>query len=334
MHFPARDDPVYALTRAKFGRLFRKGGHARRGLSQAPLGDIDGLETGEQARRDVLIANHQIYTDWAYIWGLMNSIGRAGELKIVMKRSLRALPVLGWSMRMFDFVFLRRKWEQDRVHFQRRLASISGSGADFCLVLFPEGTTLTAETRAKSDVFAMHLGLPALEHVLQPRVLGLWEALRALKGQIDGLFDITLAYEGVTPNTDAECVFSIWQLVYWGHAPRRIHCHLNYLAIKEIPLEDAGEFALWLRERYHHKDRLLEAFYAHSPVDSAAFLFPGAGERICKPLCPRGYFVLNIAIFAVSLAAFHVYAVILRVWIWPALLGLCAYIASLFSRPK
>ena len=46
-------------------------------------------------KRDILIANHQIYMDWIYIWCVMAQLGREGTVKIILKRSLLNVPVLG-----------------------------------------------------------------------------------------------------------------------------------------------------------------------------------------------------------------------------------------------
>lgn len=55
---------------------------------------------GEQPRkkdlmRDIVIANHQIYMDWIYIWALMARLRREGDVKIILKRSLLNVPVFG-----------------------------------------------------------------------------------------------------------------------------------------------------------------------------------------------------------------------------------------------
>lgn len=48
------------------------------------------------SRHDILIANHQIYVDWVYIWSFLDKINRSGDVKIVMKRSLQFVPLFGW----------------------------------------------------------------------------------------------------------------------------------------------------------------------------------------------------------------------------------------------
>lgn len=46
-------------------------------------------------RRDIVIANHQLYMDWLYIWSMMGPLSRAGSVKIILKRSLMKIPILG-----------------------------------------------------------------------------------------------------------------------------------------------------------------------------------------------------------------------------------------------
>lgn len=50
---------------------------------------------GRQTRRSILIANHQIYLDWIYIWALMANLRREGTVKIILKRSLLSIPLFG-----------------------------------------------------------------------------------------------------------------------------------------------------------------------------------------------------------------------------------------------
>ncbi len=45
----------------------------------------------------ILIANHQIYTDWLYIWALAWMVERQAYIRIILKNSLKYVPVLGIS---------------------------------------------------------------------------------------------------------------------------------------------------------------------------------------------------------------------------------------------
>lgn len=48
--------------------------------------------------RLVVIANHQAYTDWMYLWIMACYSGHASGVIILLKYSLRKVPVLGWGM--------------------------------------------------------------------------------------------------------------------------------------------------------------------------------------------------------------------------------------------
>lgn len=298
------DDPNVALTRSKFARVF-EGGERMTDLSsvlaKVDMGEMDVSANVSPVQRDLLIANHQIYSDWIYLWSLMDRIKRAGEVKIIMKRSLRSVPIFGWSMRLFDFVFLNRKWEQDQVHFTKKLRGFVHSEQPFCLIIFPEGTTLNHKALVKSEGFAHKLGVPPTSRVLLPRVLGMWEAVRALDASLNGVYDITVGYSGLRETDEPEHVYTLGRLFYAGFAPAQIHYHLRYIPIKEIPRDSADAFGEWLRTRYYEKDRLLDEFYRTGQ-------FPHS-TTVTKRLCPRYYILVTVVRGIVSVAT-------LFVWFW------------------
>ena len=49
----------------------------------------------KKLERDILISNHQIYTDWIYVWHFIQRMGRCEDLSIVLKASLRSIPIIG-----------------------------------------------------------------------------------------------------------------------------------------------------------------------------------------------------------------------------------------------
>lgn len=57
-------------------------------------GKIEELDAGES--RNIIISNHQIYADWLYIIAFLGLLGRAGSVKIVCKRVLQFIPILGF----------------------------------------------------------------------------------------------------------------------------------------------------------------------------------------------------------------------------------------------
>lgn len=130
-----------------------------------------------------------------------------GHLYIILKESLKYIPVLGWGMMLYGFIFLSRKWSTDKERFQHRLRKLSTShsgplsgsnGLDpMWLLIFPEGTNLSKNGRASSKKWAEKNQIEDLRHALLPRSTGLSFCLQELQGSVDYLYDCTMAYEGV-----------------------------------------------------------------------------------------------------------------------------------------
>jgi 1-acyl-sn-glycerol-3-phosphate acyltransferase len=130
-----------------------------------------------------------------------------GHIYIILKESLKYIPILGPGMMFFSFVFLSRNWAQDKPRFQHRLKKLTNKhkGSEpgsqvldpMWLLLFPEGTNISKNGRAKSKTWAEKSGQPDLQHCLLPRSTGLLFCLEELGDTIDWVYDCTLAYEGV-----------------------------------------------------------------------------------------------------------------------------------------
>ncbi len=83
------------------------------------------------------MANHQIYTDWWYIWMIACRHGLGGNIKIMLKHELRSIPIFGWGMRFFEFIFLKRKWALDKELLISSLNTARSDGFPIWLLIFP-----------------------------------------------------------------------------------------------------------------------------------------------------------------------------------------------------
>lgn len=269
------------------------------------------LDDPQNQHRELLIANHQIYSDWIYLWAFLNHLWRSGNLKIVLKRSIQFVPFLGLAMKLAGFVFLHRSWSRDCVKFARRIRRIGANGLPYNLLIFPEGTTMTEHARVKSQVYGKERGLPVLQHVLLPRSTGMYHALCALaesnghdNGKVEGVLDLTIGYTGLTPKLIPETHFTLGRLFRDAFAPPQIHVNAAYIALAEIPLGSQDDFTEWLAGRFERKDRLLEQFYATGR-------FEGIESRPMPLTRPSSY-----AYFWAFLLGFHLPAIlILLCWL-------------------
>ncbi|KAK4955403.1 hypothetical protein LTR66_013467 [Elasticomyces elasticus] len=219
--------------------------------------------------RLVMMANHQLYTDWLYLWWIAYTNKMHGRIYIILKESLKKIPIFGWGAQFYNFIFLARKWEQDRPRFRRHLAHLNNPQDPMWLLIFPEGTNLSATTREKSRQWAEKNGINDMVHQLLPRSTGLQFCLQELQKNTNWLYDCTIAYEGVPPGQFGQDIFTLRSSFFEGRPPKSVNMYWRRYRISEIPIENDKAFAMWLKNRWTEKDYLLENFSRHGcwPAD-------------------------------------------------------------------
>lgn len=123
--------------------------------------------------------------------------GMHGHVYIVLKESLKKIPLLGWGMQFSQFIFLKRKWEMDKACLANHLQNLNNASNPMWLILFPEGTNLAPCTRERSRRWAVKHNIDDLQHQLLPRSTGLLFCLQELRKTVDFVYDCTIAYEGI-----------------------------------------------------------------------------------------------------------------------------------------
>lgn len=118
-------------------------------------------------------------------------------------------------------------------------------------------------------------GLAVLKHTLTPRMKAAHVAIDTMKGHLDAVYDVTVAYEG-TLDSSGQRRSAPAMPEFLCKECRRIHIHFDRVDIKEIPSEPAF-FRRWLHDRFEIKDRLLTNFYESQDSDKLC-KFPGEGK--------------------------------------------------------
>jgi lysocardiolipin and lysophospholipid acyltransferase len=156
---------------------------------------------------------------------------------------------------------MARKWEQDKPRLAHRLSKLSASrDYPMWLLIFPEGTNLSPNTRPKSEAYAKKEDLVHPKHVLLPRTTGLRFCLQQLATTVDWLYDCTLAYEGVPYGDYPQNYYTLRSLYFEGRPPSGVHMHWRKFRVSDIPMEEK-EFEKWMQDRWYEKDALIEHFY-------------------------------------------------------------------------
>lgn len=211
--------------------------------------------------RLILMGNHQLYTDWLYLWWIAYTNKMHGRIYIIVKESLKNVPVIGWSMQFYNFIFLSRKWENDKTRFKQALNTLKNPDDPMWLLLFPEGTNLSAETRTKSAAWSQKTGIPDMKNQLLPRSTGLRFCLQELRSSTNWLYDATIAYEGVPKGAYGQDIFTLKSSFFEGRPPKSVNIFWRRYLISEIPYQNEEAFSRWLLNRWREKDYMLEYYF-------------------------------------------------------------------------
>lgn len=123
------------------------------------------------------------------------------------------------GMHFYRFIFLARNWASDRLPLAKHLTfmaerasrhSASSLPSKLLLLIFPEGTLVSKDTRPQSKRYAGKMGFNDLENLLLPRSTGLLFCLRTLASQID---DLELLVSG--------------ERIWLNNLPASCSCHLH-----------------------------------------------------------------------------------------------------------
>ena len=204
-----------------------------------------------------------------------------GRIYIVLKESLKRIPVLGWGMQFCQFIFLKRNWEKDKPHMAAHLQKFNKPKLPMWLMMFPEGTNLADSTRKRSKQWAAKNGIDDMKHQLLPRSTGLQFCLQQLRETTEWVYDCTIAYEGVPRGEFAQDIYTVKASYFGGRPPKSVNMYWRRFAISSIPIDDDRAFEHWLRARWTEKDNLIEYYYQHGnfPADVGVDKGPDGNTR-------------------------------------------------------
>ncbi|KAK0283795.1 hypothetical protein LTR35_006254 [Friedmanniomyces endolithicus] len=198
----------------------------------------DGTLKCNFPHRLVLMANHQLYTDWLYLWWIAYTNKMHGRIYIILKESLKQLPIFGWGAQFYNFIFLSRKWETDKWRFKQAFNHLRNPEDPMWLLIFPEGLQF---------------------------------CLQELKQSTNWLYDCTIAYEGVPKGMYGQDIYTLKSSFFEGRPPKSVNMFWRRFKIADIPLDNDAVFSRWLSNRWREKDYILEYFYkfGHFPACDA-----------------------------------------------------------------
>ena len=209
------------------------------------------LET-EQNQWQIVICNHQTWADVLILQiALLNYVP---PIKFFTKREFIWVPVLGFVLWILKFPYVLRastghkrresSRKQINVHSMHR-ARDQFHERPVSILIFCEGTRINQEN--------YRIQQPSYRNLLKPKIGGVAFTIDALKTKTNHILDVTLVYEGETPN--------FWNFLC-GKC-RWVKVHIRKVLIKDLlePSIRRGIRQLWqIKDR--EIDRLQNEFNA------------------------------------------------------------------------
>ncbi|XP_065344768.1 lysocardiolipin acyltransferase 1-like isoform X2 [Cloeon dipterum] len=254
--------------------------------------------------RALIVMNHRTRLDWNYLWAAMfhGCHPPSHRLKFVLKSAVRHFPGPGWVMQMTCFLYIHRSWEMDQKLMNKVLDYFKDIGHTCQLLIFPEGTDLTKQSKASSDRYAAKHNLPEYERVLHPKTTGFAFLSQRLRGdgQLDAVYDLTIAYPKSVPQTEKDMLK--------GMFPEEVHFKIKRHAIESLPLDEVG-YRQWLCQQWKDKEESLQEFYKTQS-------FPQDCPRIHdRPVGAKTVNALHLSFVAwTALTLFSIYALFSFWW--------------------
>lgn len=282
----------------------------------------DGRVQCDFPERLVMIANHQIYTEWLYLWWIAYTAGMHGHIYIILKESLKYVPVLGPGMMLFNFIFMSRKWATDQARMRYRLQKLNtrhsgpmtGSSDatqldPMWLLIFPEGTNLSPNTRKRSQAYSEKSGIPDMKHTVLPRTTGLQFCLQELRNTVEYVYDCTIGYEVVPPGEYAGGIYTIRSVYLEGRPPKSVNMHWRRFKVSDIPADDVDKMQAWTLQRWREKDEIIQTFLdtGRFPADEEAAKIEEPGkigpyiETEVRPAFPWEWLQMFVPVIAATL---------------------------------
>ncbi|KAJ8954207.1 hypothetical protein NQ318_005802 [Aromia moschata] len=217
----------------------------------------DPIQTGETS---ILIMNHRTRTDWNFFWPtIYHSVAGRSKLthptKFVLKDVIRHIPGPGWVMQLACFVYIKRCWLSDKHILQNYIDYVVDTSYKHSLLVFPEGTDFTEDTKKSSHNFAEKNNLQKYEYVLHPRTTGFTFLTHQLlsKNNLDAVYDVTLVYPDVVPQNE--------KVLLNGRFPKEVKVHFARYSKSVLPKTEEG-LREFLERRWLDKERTLKEFHA------------------------------------------------------------------------
>ncbi|KAM6084404.1 1-acyl-sn-glycerol-3-phosphate acyltransferase delta [Theristicus caerulescens] len=212
----------------------------------------------------IVILNHNFEIDFLCGWNFCERFGVLGSSKVLAKKELSYMPIIGWMWYFLEIVFCKRKWEEDRKTVMQKLLNLRDYPENFWFLIHCEGTRFTEQKHQISMQVAEAKGLPKLKYHLLPRTKGFAVTVQCLRNVVSAVYDSTLNFR----NNENPTLLGVLN-------GKKYHADLyvRRIPLEEVP-EDEQECSNWLHKLYQEKDAFQEEYYRTGTYPAAPIVPP------------------------------------------------------------
>ncbi|KAJ3119424.1 hypothetical protein HK100_000323 [Physocladia obscura] len=232
--------------------------------------------------KQIAVSNHQIYPDWFFLFIFARFRNCHADIKVILINILSRLPLFGQGMWLFEFLFMKQRFDKDRQNMARNLTTAKNDPHPLWLLIFPEGTLNTPGNIDKSRAYAKKMNINSHpNHCILPKSTGLFFCLETLTPvSTPFLFDLTVGYSGLNGVEIPYDRYLIDRVFFAKDFPREIHIHVKRYQTRNLPgftdaeerqqqssgsdekeIERKTRFDEWLRGIWFEKDERMARFY-------------------------------------------------------------------------
>ncbi|XP_049621472.1 1-acyl-sn-glycerol-3-phosphate acyltransferase delta [Suncus etruscus] len=240
----------------------------------------------------IVVLNHKYEIDFLCSWALADRFGMLGTAKVMAKKELAYVPIIGWMWHFTEMVFCTRKWDQDRSAVTNSLLRLRDYPETFFFLIHCEGTRFTERKHQASMQVARAKGLPSLKHHLLPRTKGFAVTVKSLRNVVSAVYDCTLNFR----NDQSPTLLGVL-------SGKKYHADMY---VRRIPLEEVpeaeDECSAWVHKLYQEKDAIQEEYAQTGTFPGTPLVLARRPWALlnwlfwaCLLLCPFVYLLLSLA---------------------------------------
>ncbi|KAL9260504.1 1-acyl-sn-glycerol-3-phosphate acyltransferase 2-like protein [Drosera capensis] len=247
----------------------------------------------------LFISNHRSDIDWLVGWVMAQRSGCLGSTVAILKKVLKYLPVIGWSMWFSDYIFLERSWDKDESTLKSGFEQLRDFPFPFWLALFVEGTRFTQGKLLAAQQYAISRGLPIPRNVLLPRTKGFVSAVKGMRSFVPVLYDCTVAIAKDQPQPTMLRIFKGQSSVVKVQIKR----HLMH----ELPETNDG-ISQWCKDVFVNKDAFLENYFTSGKFSNLE------SQDIGRPRKPQIVMIVWSCLLTAGVVGFLLWTSLFSTW--------------------